>query len=106
MSPLLNPQADTNGRKLQLNMQERTSEQGGLRKAQVEDAQESESCACEALSKSSFLTLYEANYQALVSEGASTSALRNIKDVSELEFQANCERSTFTMFAISVLCNF
>jgi hypothetical protein len=49
MSSLLNPQADTKGRE-----QERTVEHGGLRKAQVKDAQESERCACEAPSKSSF----------------------------------------------------
>ena len=61
-------------------------EQGGLRKAQVvDDAQESESCACEAPSKSSFLTQYQANYQASVLEGASISALLDIKDVSEVD---------------------
>jgi hypothetical protein len=106
MSPLLNTQADNRGRDLELNLQERTVEQGGLRKAQAEDAQESESCACEAPSKSSFLTLYQANYQASVLEGASTSALRDIKDVLELELQADCEPSTFTKFASTVLLKF
>jgi hypothetical protein len=81
MSALLKPQAATRGRELELNLQERTVGQGGLRKAQVEDAQESESCACEAPSKSSFLTFYQTSF----SEGASTSALRDIKDVSEVD---------------------
>ncbi len=85
MFPLLNPQTDTKGTELELNLQERTVEQGGLRKAQVEDAQESESCACEAPWKSSLLTQYQANYQASVSEGASISVLLDIKDVSEVD---------------------
>jgi hypothetical protein len=39
-------------------------------------------------------------------EGASTSAFRDVKNVSELEFQANCEPSTFTKFASTVLLKF
>jgi hypothetical protein len=106
MSPLLNPQADTEGRDLELNLEERTVGQGGLRKAQGEDAQDLESCAYEAPSKASFLTQYQAKHQASVSERASTSALRDIKDVLELEFQADWEPSTFTKFASTVLLKF